>query len=167
MAEAFNAGDVEAALAYYAEDAVLDIHPRELAPNAPYEGHEAIRSWLEMHAAENTQVDATTDQLEQRARSIIDSLGPASASATVTVEPADAFFGGGSIPTKRLPSIAIKLTGADEAAVAHRLRSGRPPVVGRVQHGVVWLDLRTVFPSQDQQLIEALRAALPGGTTDH
>jgi L-seryl-tRNA(Ser) seleniumtransferase len=104
-------------------------------------------------------LDATIDSLKQRARTISEALPRVEA----VVAPTDSYFGGGSIPTKRLPSIAIKLTGADEAAVAHRLRSGTPPVVGRVQHGALWLDLRTVFPSQDQQLIDALRVALAGG----
>jgi L-seryl-tRNA(Ser) seleniumtransferase len=81
----------------------------------------------------------------------------------MTVQETDSYFGGGSIPTKRLSSIAIKLTVTDEAAFAHRLRSGKPPVVGRVQHGAVWLDLRTVFPSQDERLADALRAAIAGG----
>ena len=108
-------------------------------------------------------LDVTTEDLEGRGRRIIESLPNVDA----TVEPADAYFGGGSIPTKRLSSIAIRLMAANEAAVAQRLRSGKPPVIGRVQHGAVWLDLRTVFPSQDQQLIDALLIALPGATTNH
>ena len=103
-------------------------------------------------------LDATTDELERRARSIVESLDD----GTATVERTDAFFGGGSIPTKRLPSVAIKLQCADEAAAALRLRSGKPPVVARVQRGAVWIDLRTVIPSQDQDLTTGLRSALSG-----
>jgi L-seryl-tRNA(Ser) seleniumtransferase len=104
-------------------------------------------------------LDATTDDLVLRARAIAGKLGV----ANLTVEETDSYFGGGSIPTKRLPSIAIKLSGVAEAAVAHRLRCGTQPVVARVQQGAVWLDLRTVFPSQDQQLANALRATIAGG----
>ena len=35
-----------------------------------------------------------------------------------------------------------------------------PPVVGYVSGGRFKLDLRTVFPRQDLQLIEAIRSAL-------
>ncbi len=103
-------------------------------------------------------LDVTIPELERRARTILESLPNVEA----TVDSTDAYFGGGSIPTKRLPSVAIKLSGTDEQAVALRLRSGKPPLVARVQRGAVWLDLRTVFPSQDQELIAALRSALTG-----
>src|SRR5688500_3406008 len=104
-------------------------------------------------------LDATLPELERRARAIVDSLP----SAATTVEPTDAYFVGGSMPTKQLPSIALKLAGDDEQAVALRLRSGKPPVVARVQHGAVWLDLRTVFPSQDEDVVRALRSAFTEG----
>ena len=113
-------------------------------------------------------LDATTDELERRARAIVESL----ANVEATIESTDSYFGGGSIPTRRLSSIAVKLPSSEEAAFATRLRSGKPPIVARVQHGAVWLDLRTVFPAQDPQLIDALRAALAGDhngpvTTNH
>lgn len=61
---AVDAGDVDAALAYYAEDAVVDFRPRNVAPGVPFEGHKEIRTWLEMNAAQNTQIDVTIDEIE-------------------------------------------------------------------------------------------------------
>lgn len=64
LMEAFNAGDVDASLAYYAEDAVVDIRPHKFAPDAPYEGQEGIRTWLEMNAAHHAQVEVTVESVE-------------------------------------------------------------------------------------------------------
>jgi L-seryl-tRNA(Ser) seleniumtransferase len=71
------------------------------------------------------------------------------------------FLGGGSIPTQKLPTwcVAIAPTvGLD--ALAADLRAGTPSVVGRVQDGRLLLDLRSVFPRQDEPLLAAVRASL-------
>jgi L-seryl-tRNA(Ser) seleniumtransferase len=41
--------------------------------------------------------------------------------------------------------------------VATRLRGSDPPIVARVEEGHVLLDLRTVFPEQDEALVKALQ----------
>jgi L-seryl-tRNA(Ser) seleniumtransferase len=43
---------------------------------------------------------------------------------------------------------------ADELAAS--LRACDPPVIARVEEGRVLLDLRTVFPEQDQLIVSAL-----------
>jgi hypothetical protein len=45
------------------------------------------------------------------------------------------------------------------ADFAARMRLGFPPVVGYVACGCFRIDLRTVFPSQDEPLVHALRSA--------
>jgi L-seryl-tRNA(Ser) seleniumtransferase len=62
--------------------------------------------------------------------------------------------GGGAAPGVRLPSAAVSLP----EAYAERLRSGRPPVVGRVENGRCLLDLRTVDPATDAVLLTAITA---------
>jgi L-seryl-tRNA(Ser) seleniumtransferase len=42
---------------------------------------------------------------------------------------------------------------------AQQLREGTPPVIGYVSGGRFKVDLRTVFPRQDEELILALRHA--------
>ncbi len=69
--------------------------------------------------------------------------------------------GGGSLPDLDVPSIGIALQVGDPQAVAARLRSGTPPVVGRVFQGHVCLDLRTVLPDQDEALQSAVAGCLP------
>lgn len=63
--------------------------------------------------------------------------------------------GGGGAPEVTLASIALSLP----APYASALRVGRPAVVGRIRDGRCLLDLRTVDPLQDQQVIDAIRAA--------
>jgi len=40
-----------------------------------------------------------------------------------------------------------------------KLRAGEPPVVARIEDGRLVLDLRTVFPAEDCELINALERA--------
>ncbi len=73
-----------------------------------------------------------------------------------------AYVGGGSLPDQALPTWVIALT-ADklgDAEFAARLRRGNPAVVGRVQGGEVLLDLRTVFDRQEDDLVNAVGAAV-------
>ena len=81
-----------------------------------------------------------------------------------SAEPTDTvvYMGGGSAPTQAIASVAVRIEAAAISAdeLTARLRSGQPRVVARVQDGAVLLELRTVFPQQDQQLLIALQAAL-------
>ena len=46
------------------------------------------------------------------------------------------------------------------ATIARRLRAASPPVVARVNADRVLLDPRTVLDGEDDQLLDAVRAAL-------
>jgi L-seryl-tRNA(Ser) seleniumtransferase len=64
-------------------------------------------------------------------------------------------------PGGQLPSWQIELTpaaGWSLERVAAALRSGRPAVLGHIERERLVLNLRTVFPRQDQQLVEAVAA---------
>ena len=61
--------------------------------------------------------------------------------------------GGGGAPGVELPSAAVSLP---ESYVVP-LRTGTPPVVGRVERGRCLLDLRTVDPGDDEVLLAAVR----------
>jgi L-seryl-tRNA(Ser) seleniumtransferase len=71
-------------------------------------------------------------------------------------------IGGGAAPSAVLPTRLIAVTHADLSAdeLSARLRASTPPVIARVEDGRVLLDLRTVFPGQDANLVNAL-ASLP------
>ncbi len=69
----------------------------------------------------------------------------------------ESVIGGGAAPTASLPTRLLALTceGLSANQLAARLRASEPPVVARVEEGRVLLDLRTVFPEQDETLAQA------------
>jgi L-seryl-tRNA(Ser) seleniumtransferase len=73
-----------------------------------------------------------------------------------------AFVGGGSLPDRPMPTWLVEVAASNlsDTALAHRLRTGEPAVVGRLREGRLLLDLRTIFPEQADALVEALRRAL-------
>ena len=70
--------------------------------------------------------------------------------------------GGGALPQAPLPSRALALTVAPltPQALEARLRQAGTPVIGRVEHGVVLLDLRTILPGDQEALMAALEEVL-------
>jgi L-seryl-tRNA(Ser) seleniumtransferase len=68
-------------------------------------------------------------------------------------------IGGGSLPGETLESVGLVVTGRGAEALAKRLRTGDPVVVGRIQDGALLLDLRTVDPADDAALGRALLVA--------
>jgi L-seryl-tRNA(Ser) seleniumtransferase len=73
-----------------------------------------------------------------------------------------AYAGGGSLPDQALRTWVLELTAGALSVVelACRLRTGRTAVVGRLREGKLILDVRTVFPHQEADLVEAVRDAL-------
>ena len=69
------------------------------------------------------------------------------------------FLGGGSVPHQEIATWCIAITPAEKGPheLAQSLRLGNPPVVGRVQRDLLMLDLRSVFPRQDQDLVTAIK----------
>ncbi len=66
--------------------------------------------------------------------------------------------GGGAAPAATLPTRLLALTSEHSADdLAAQLRTNDPPIVARVEDGRVLLDLRTVFPAQDDLIVAALR----------
>ena len=102
---------------------------------------------------------ATLPELEERGRRILEGFLRA-AELTGEVVEARAAFGGGTSPEQLFASraIALRNTNANATAddLAARLRSGRPPIVGRVEEGAVLLDLRSIAPEEDAMVIAGL-----------
>jgi L-seryl-tRNA(Ser) seleniumtransferase len=68
--------------------------------------------------------------------------------------------GGGTLPKTNLPSMTLEMVPANSSIgeFAASLRTSNPPVIGYVADGQFKLDLRTIFPQQDDLVIEAIRA---------
>ncbi len=69
--------------------------------------------------------------------------------------------GGGSLPGETLPTRLVAIHVAAPHELAQRLRLGSPPVIGRIEKDTLLLDLRTVLPTEEAALRQALQAA-PG-----
>jgi L-seryl-tRNA(Ser) seleniumtransferase len=63
--------------------------------------------------------------------------------------------GGGSTPDQSLPTWLLAITG-DAVAAERTLRSGDPPVIARIESDRLVLDLRTVLPEEEEDLVRAL-----------
>jgi L-seryl-tRNA(Ser) seleniumtransferase len=108
-------------------------------------------------------IAADPEVLHQRAEALASELSD-SGGAKVRVAEGGSVVGGGTFPGVELPGWTVRLErskgAGDASALAAALRTGEPPVVGRVEDGEVVLDLRTVHPDDDALLARRLREAL-------
>jgi L-seryl-tRNA(Ser) seleniumtransferase len=68
-------------------------------------------------------------------------------------------IGGGSAPEIYLPSWAVSLHigGISDSEIERRLRLSEPPVIVRIEDGRVLIDFRTVSPSEEEEILEAIK----------
>jgi L-seryl-tRNA(Ser) seleniumtransferase len=99
----------------------------------------------------------------RRARRVLRAVPPEPRERlALRVDEDHAQVGGGALPTVELPSagLAAGRTGADARRLDEALRTGEPPVIGRLSEDRLFLDCRTVLRSQVPTLAQALvRAA--------
>jgi L-seryl-tRNA(Ser) seleniumtransferase len=88
-------------------------------------------------------------------------LAAAAAALGGEILAAEAFLGGGSAPEEPIPGEALAIPGGDQ--LQRRLRAENPAVVGYLREGRLVLDLRTVDPQDDPELLAAVRRALAAG----
>lgn len=69
-------------------------------------------------------------------------------------------IGGGALPLLELPGPVVALDAPSPDALAARLRSGDPPVVGRIEGGRLLLDPRTLAQDELEPAARAVRTAL-------
>jgi L-seryl-tRNA(Ser) seleniumtransferase len=94
--------------------------------------------------------------IEARATRLAQSLASKGWRAAVTA--GASAVGGGSAPAIELPTVLVRLSRGAQSAdhVEAWLRTLDPPVIARIEHDHVVLDLRTVLPSQDELLARLL-----------
>ena len=98
--------------------------------------------------------------LQNRAERLAPQIASTPMVADAKAVAGEAAMGGGSVPGHTIPSwcIAVQPKSMRENDMSMLLRTGRPSVFPRVQQGQVWIDLRAVFPRQDQEIVEAFQA---------
>lgn len=101
---------------------------------------------------------ASYDELKQRALNLLGQLQ--AEQLRVTLEQGESAVGGGSGPISDLPSPLLSLSHHKFSAeqIETRLRTSTPPVIARIAEGKVLLDLRTVFPDEEPQLLKTLQS---------
>ncbi len=98
-------------------------------------------------------IRASADEIHERAERLVEAVPGLDAG----VEPGESVIGGGSTPEQAIPTWLIAVTHADVVAAEKRLRAENPPVIARIEDGRLLLDLRTVFPEEEEDLKRALR----------
>jgi len=101
------------------------------------------------------------EELRQRAETLAGQLRAIETLAVVQVAEDQAYVGGGSLPDQSMTSWVVELEakGMSDAELAQRLRTGAPAVMARVRSERVILDVRTVLPHHEADLIGAVRRA--------
>ncbi|MEY2494973.1 MAG: L-seryl-tRNA(Ser) seleniumtransferase [Verrucomicrobiota bacterium] len=104
-------------------------------------------------------LEITTRELRVRAEALLSQIRGLALRSSIGE--GKAHVGGGSLPRAVIPSVTLDLR-PDKISLedfAARVRRGSPPIVGYIAGGKFKLDLRTIFPRQDAQVVSALRSA--------
>jgi L-seryl-tRNA(Ser) seleniumtransferase len=121
-------------------------------------------AWNEIPALRMMQM--SIEELSSRTNAFFKILLAQVAGADAEIEIADgrSLVGGGSTPAQSLPTKVLRIASARHSAseLEVRLRTGAvtAAVVARIEEDRLLIDLRTVFPEQESDLVEALVQAL-------
>jgi L-seryl-tRNA(Ser) seleniumtransferase len=110
-------------------------------------------------------IGLSTAVIEDRARSILKQLGGVQPTLVFDIIDGSSMIGGGSTPSHALPTKLISIRSQESSAgkIETRLRANSPAILTRVENERVLLDLRTVFPEQEADLLDALKALVSQG----
>ncbi|MBV9508394.1 MAG: L-seryl-tRNA(Sec) selenium transferase [Acidobacteriia bacterium] len=95
----------------------------------------------------------TADQVRARAEALLNR-----ARIPADLVAGESVIGGGSTPNQSIATWLIAVARGDVVDAARRLRTQTPPVIARIEDERLLLDLRTVFPEEEEELAAALAA---------
>jgi L-seryl-tRNA(Ser) seleniumtransferase len=104
------------------------------------------------------QIFASADEVEARARRVIDQFKGVKG-LTVELRDGVSAVGGGAAPGVEIPTKLVSIRHGSRTAdhLEEGLRSNDPPVIVRIEDGLVLLDLRTVSTEDEPMLIQAIQ----------
>ncbi|MEJ2720396.1 MAG: L-seryl-tRNA(Sec) selenium transferase [bacterium] len=109
------------------------------------------------------QSTETIEALEARARKIVAALDPGtSRRLDIDVVNDIAAVGGGSFACEDVDSVAVAVrcpTEKDAVGLAGRMRNQQPPIFTRIKSNEVRLNLRSVLPYEDDDVVKGLNTA--------
>jgi len=124
----------------------------------------ALQATVDLHLNRSTGgipaialLQASEDELRTRAAAIFDSLR--GLPIQIAIGHGTVKVGGGALPKSTMPSVTIDIVteNCSLADFAARLRNWSPPVIGYIVNERFKLDLRTIFPEQDDAVVDAIR----------
>ena len=100
-----------------------------------------------------------TENLKMRAEKLASLLSPVASVASCEAIEEQAMLGGGSLPAQKIPTwcISIEPNGSVDSLTA-KLRTGSPAILGRVHKDRLLLDMRTVSPGEDLEVVKVFEA---------
>lgn len=118
------------------------------------------RAWREVPAL--AMLGLSADQISQRAQVWAGQLTGAPGLESLAVIPERSPAGGGALPGQSLPTwvVALRGRGKSDDRLAAELRNQSPPIICRVQGGLVLLDPRTVTIEEEVEMLVGVKSAL-------
>ncbi|PYJ70211.1 MAG: L-seryl-tRNA(Sec) selenium transferase [Verrucomicrobia bacterium] len=126
----------------------------------------ALQATVDLHLDQRTAgipalalLQISEDELHARAAAICSRLQGLPLKIAIGCGGAKA--GGGTLPKSSMRSVTIDIVPQTSSLTdfAATLRAWNPPVIGYIADGRFKLDLRTIFPHQDNLVVEAVRVA--------
>ncbi len=126
----------------------------------------ALQSTVDLHLQGSTSeipalalLQIPKDNLRARAAAIFSRLQ--GLPLKIGVGRGKAKVGGGTLPRSIMTSITIEILpeNSSVAEFAKKLRTSNPPIIGYISDDRFKLDLRTIFPEQDDLVVDGIRAA--------
>ncbi|MBI3210529.1 MAG: L-seryl-tRNA(Sec) selenium transferase [Candidatus Solibacter usitatus] len=115
--------------------------------------HLVLEEWDAVPALRMIRMSQT--QIRDRATALLPKLTGLDAE----IVDGESVIGGGSTPEQSLPTALIAIRAADVVGAEARLRRTDPPVIARISEDRILIDLRTVFPEEEQALAISLARA--------
>jgi L-seryl-tRNA(Ser) seleniumtransferase len=123
---------------------------------------EALATTLQRLLAEDWQAIPTLRMIFQpveairvRAERLAHRLSP----LDVRLSEGESAIGGGSTPDRMLPTCLVEIATPHPNSFEHQLRHAPLPVIARIEHERLIIDLRTVAPDEEESLIAAIQLA--------
>ena len=125
----------------------------------------ALQATVDLHLNRSTGgipaialLQVSEDELRTRAGAIFDGLR--GLPIRIAIGHGTVKLGGGALPKSTMSSVTIDIAteNCSLADFAARLRNGSRPVIGYIGNERFKLDLRTIFPEQDNAVVDAIRA---------
>jgi L-seryl-tRNA(Ser) seleniumtransferase len=122
-----------------------------------------FRNSIETEIPVHMMLSASPEQLNERADSFAKKVRQGlDKNVQISVIDAESAVGGGAAPDAHLKTWAVSIKDGEKSAetLAEELRKMKTPIVARVAQESLLIDLRTVFPEEEDILLNELRQVL-------